>query len=162
MLMFVWLLWGRGHNVPTHCSATLQSDSILDVGARSPDCTKAQSPRSASKTSASTASLLGAIGKFEQVQQSILAQIASKTDGNAMSEKKKEPRRRLLLLKPSRLWGQQKDIVPRKILAVIFFPKSNQTSLTKCCPYSDSVLFFLHVTSLHFILHFTALPCYLM
>jgi hypothetical protein len=89
LLMFVWLLWGRGHNVPTHCSATLQSDSILDVGARSPDCTKAQSPRSASKTSASTASLLGAIGKFEQVQQSILAQIASKTDGNAMSEKEK-------------------------------------------------------------------------
>jgi hypothetical protein len=33
VLMFMWLHWGRGHNVPSHCSALLSQDCIMDVGA---------------------------------------------------------------------------------------------------------------------------------
>lgn len=33
VVMFMWLHWGRGHNVPAHCSALLQDDCIMDVGA---------------------------------------------------------------------------------------------------------------------------------
>lgn len=33
VVMFMWLHWGRGHNVPAHCSALLDDDCILDVGA---------------------------------------------------------------------------------------------------------------------------------
>lgn len=90
LVMFVWLLWDRGHNVPSHCSATLNADDILDVGV-TPELAKQQSPGSSSKTSASTSStssLHGAIEKFEQVQQSLLAQMsAAKNDANVLSQK---------------------------------------------------------------------------
>jgi hypothetical protein len=35
VVMFMWLHWGRGHNVPAHCSALLPEDCVLDVGAGS-------------------------------------------------------------------------------------------------------------------------------
>ena len=91
LVMFVWLLWGRGHNVPSHCSATLNADDMLDVGVTTPELAKQQSPGSSSKTSAitsSTSSLQGAIEKFEQVQQSLLARMsAAKNDANVFSQK---------------------------------------------------------------------------
>jgi hypothetical protein len=91
LVMFVWLLWGRGHNVPSHCRATLNADEMLDIGVITPDLAKQQSPGSSSKTSASTSStssLQGAIEKFEQVQQSLLAQMsAPKNDANVFSQK---------------------------------------------------------------------------
>jgi hypothetical protein len=33
IIMFMWFHWGRGYNVPAHCSALLPSDCIMDVGA---------------------------------------------------------------------------------------------------------------------------------
>jgi hypothetical protein len=33
LVMFMWLHWGRGHNVPAHCSALLDDGCRLDVGA---------------------------------------------------------------------------------------------------------------------------------
>jgi hypothetical protein len=91
LVMFVWLLWGRGHNVPSHCSSTLDGEDMLDIGVITQEQSPKQSPGSSSKTSAttsSTSSLQGAIEKFEQVQQSLLAQMsAPKNDGNVLSQK---------------------------------------------------------------------------
>lgn len=36
IVMFMWLHWGRGHNVPAHCSALLGEDLRFDVGVGNP------------------------------------------------------------------------------------------------------------------------------
>ena len=47
LVMFMWLHWGRGFNVPSHCSAMLDEDCTLDIGL-------AEHPRSAGSSSRST------------------------------------------------------------------------------------------------------------
>ncbi len=34
LLMFMWLHWGRGNNVPSHCSSLLDADVSFDTGIR--------------------------------------------------------------------------------------------------------------------------------
>ena len=79
LVMFMWLHWDRGSNVPAHCTALLADDCSFDIGARhsAPLPAAPSTPRSGGKGNASEARILDAIDRNATFTDRLLSYLAT-------------------------------------------------------------------------------------
>jgi hypothetical protein len=94
IVMFMWLHWGRGQNVPAHCSALLDESLRMDVGVASAAC--ATPPRSTKvrKSDAVAESDFGSamkmIGSFhDQLLSRVPSSVSSSPDATVVAAEAK-------------------------------------------------------------------------
>ena len=85
VVMFMWLHWGRGQNVPAHCSALLAEDCILDVGVGA--C--GASSRSTVTSPSTDINIERALNQTEKLTQLLLSQATATVNVEAAESEHK-------------------------------------------------------------------------
>jgi len=93
ILMFMWLHWGRGHNVPAHCTALLDDDCRLDIGVGSSTCVTPPRTTKNRKNDAVTdtefGSALKLLGNFQEQLLSRVPSSVSSSDSSVVAAEAK-------------------------------------------------------------------------
>jgi hypothetical protein len=88
LLMFMWLHWGRGEQVPSHCSALLDEDMSFDTGQHKVNASPCTPPRSSGKKNGDVGGdmfLSSALKSISSFQDQILGKLGPSSTASCTS-----------------------------------------------------------------------------